>query len=63
MLEFRIGYEAQTLPYWLSAAIAQGSVVVQGDSTSAVQYYVVAGRTAGPEEILTFDGAAVHIKG
>lgn len=63
MLEFRIGSEAQIIPYWLTVAIANGTVIAQGDSTSDIQYYVINGVTAGPGDILLFDGASIHIKG
>lgn len=63
MLEFIIGYERQELPYWLRAAIDNGSVTVKGDSTSDVCYYEINGETAGPEQRLVFDGKTITVKG
>lgn len=63
MLEFIIGYEAQTLPYWLTAAIDNGTVTVKGSSTSEARYYTVGGVTAGPEDRLVFDGSTITVKG
>lgn len=63
MLEFIIGYEAQTLPYWLAAAINDGRVSVKGSSTSEERYYTVDGKTAGPGDRLVFDGSTITVKG
>lgn len=63
MLEFIVGYEAQTLPYWLTTAINAGSVIVKGSSTSDEQYYHVNGQVAGPGDRLVFDGSAITVKG
>lgn len=63
MLTFIISTEKQSLPSWLSNAIATGHVVVQGDSTSDIQYYVVDGQTAGPGDVLEFKCGTVCIKG
>jgi len=63
MLEFIVGYEAQTLPYWLTAAINNGSVVVKGSSTSEERYYHLNGQVAGPGSTLVFDGSVITVKG
>jgi hypothetical protein len=63
MLEFIIGHEAQTLPYWLINAIDNGTVSVEGTSASEERYYTVGGVTAGPGDRLVFDGSTITVKG
>ena len=63
MLTFIVGYETQTLPTWLTAAIHAGTVTVKGDSTSDVRYYTVNDVTAGPGQRLVFDGKIITVEG
>jgi len=63
MLTFIISTEKQSLPSWLSAEVTKGNIIIQGDSTSDIQYYIVNGQTAGPGDVLEFKSGAVCIKG